>query len=108
MENPFDIVHEFEKQIAKYTGAKFATATDSCSHAIFLSSVYCKKNYTKVTIPKKTYISVPLQLIHAGYEINFADKNWEGYYYIEPTPIIDAAGRFTKNMYIHETKIKRA
>jgi len=103
MANPFELVHEFERQVAKYTGSPFATATDSCSHAIFLSSIYCKKNHNEVTIPKNTYISIPMQLIHAGYKLNFVDKDWKGYYYIEPTPIIDAAPRFTENMYIPGT-----
>ena len=33
----FEIVDQFEKTIAKFYGAPYAIATDSCTHAIELS-----------------------------------------------------------------------
>lgn len=101
--NPFEYVKEFEKQVAEYAGAPFGIATDCCSHALFLSLHYYKQKNgipDVVRIPKNTYVSVAMQLIHSGYTIKFTDKEWEGIYYIEPTNIIDSAPRFTKNMYI--------
>ena len=38
--NPFEYVHEFERQVAEYAGAPYGIATDCCSHAIFLSAMY--------------------------------------------------------------------
>ena len=33
--NPFSVVKDFEDSIAKYTGAKYAVAVDSCTNAVF-------------------------------------------------------------------------
>lgn len=102
MSNPFDIVHEFERVVAKYSGAPYSIATDCCSHAIFLSAIYYKKIHGSCTVkvPKNTYVSAPSQLIHAGFDVEFSDIQWSGVYPIEPTNIIDGAPRFTKDMYI--------
>jgi len=105
MSNPFDIVHEFERVVAKYSGAPYSIATDCCSHAIFLSAIYYKKIHGSCTVkvPKNTYVSAPSQLIHAGFDVEFSDIQWSGVYPIEPTNIIDGAPRFTKDMYIKGT-----
>jgi len=102
--NPFDTVHEFERVIADYANAPYAIATDCCSHAIFLSAIYYKKmnGACAVEVPKNTYVSAPTQLIHAGFDVEFVDKEWSGTYTIEPTNIVDGAPRFTKDMYIKE------
>ena len=34
----FELVHEFEKKIAKFYGSPFAVGVDSCTHAIELCS----------------------------------------------------------------------
>lgn len=104
--NPFEYVTEFERQVAEYAGAPYAIATDCCSHSIFLSATYYKLSRTMpaiVTLPKNTYVSVPMQLRHAGYNIEFKDIKWEGAYTIEPTNIVDAAPRFRKGMYVPGT-----
>lgn len=96
--NPYKIVQMFEEEVAAYTGAPFAVAVDSCTNAIFLSCKYL--NVKEVTIPKKTYLSVPMSILHAGGELNFEDRQWSGIYQLEPYSIYDAAKRFTSNMYI--------
>jgi len=57
-----------------------------------------------VTIPSKTYLSVPQSIIHAGGEVVFdtsiETNSWKGIYQLKPYPIYDAAKRFTSNMYI--------
>lgn len=106
MANPFDTVHEFERAIADYAGAPYGIATDCCSHAIFLCATYHKIKHGlpgSVVIPRNTYVSVPLQLMHAGYTVEFADIEWEGAYTIEPTNIVDAAPRFRRGMYMPGT-----
>ena len=91
--NPFSVVKDFEDSIAKYTGAKYAVAVDSCTNAIFLCCKYL--NVKHVTIPARTYLSIPMSIIHSGGEVIFdKDKNinnWEGIYQLKPYPIWDSA-----------------
>jgi len=96
--NPYEIVKMFEEEVAAYTGAPYAIAVDSCTNAIFLCCKYLIVR--EVTIPKKTYLSVPMSIIHSGAEVVFEDRDWRGIYKLEPYPIFDAAKRFTSNMYI--------
>lgn len=100
--NPFDLVHEFESQIAEYTGAPYATATDCCSHAIYLSLYYYKQqnpdlNY--ISLPKNTYVSVAMQALHLDLDVNFIDKVWSGCYNIGNTNVVDSAARLYRNCY---------
>ena len=96
--NPYEIVKMFEEEIAQYTGAPYAISVDSCTNALFLCCKYL--NVTQVTIPKHTYLSVPMSIIHSGAEVVFEDRDWSGVYKLEPYPIFDAAKRFTSDMYI--------
>lgn len=100
--NPFDLVHEFESQIAEYTGAPYATATDCCSHAIYLSLYYYKQqnpdlNY--ISLPKNTYVSVAMQALHLDLDVTFIDKVWSGCYNIGNTNVVDSAARLYRNCY---------
>jgi len=99
--NPYKIVQMFEEEVAEYTGSPYAISVDSCTNAIFLCCKYL--NVKEVTIPKKTYLSVPQSIIHAGGKVKFQDIEWEGIYKLEPYPIYDSAKRFTSNMYIPNT-----
>lgn len=95
--NPFNIVKNFEEEICNYTGAKYAVCIDSCTNAIFLCCKYLKvKN---ITIPRKTYLSVPQAIINAGGKVKLEDVIWKGLYQLKPYPIFDSALRFTENMY---------
>ena len=96
--NPYKIVQMFEEEVAEYTGAPYAISVDSCTNALFLCCKYL--NVTQVTIPKYTYLSVPMSIIHSGAEVVFEDRKWSGVYKLEPYPIFDAAKRFTSDMYI--------
>lgn len=95
--NPFLIVAEFEQTIAAWAGSKYGVAVESGTAAIFLSCVYSKVG--KVTIPARTYPSVPCSIIHAGGEVEFRDYKWSGVYQLEPYLIWDSALRFQPNMY---------
>ena len=92
-----NVIRQFEKTIANYCGAPYGIAVESCSAAILLSCLYLKVK--EVTIPKKTYFSVPFSIRHAGGTVKFVDHTWMGAYCLEPYPIIDSAMRFKKNMY---------
>ena len=96
--NPYQIVQLFEEEVAQYTGAPYAVSVDSCTNALFLCCKYL--NVREVTIPKHTYLSVPMSIIHSGAEVVFEDRDWSGIYKLEPYPIFDAAKRFTSDMYI--------
>ena len=96
--NPTEVVDIFEKKVADFCGSKFAVAVDCCSNAIFLILKYIN-NPQKVKIPYFTYASVPMQILHAGYEFEFVDKKWSGTYKLDPLDVWDFAGRWTKGMY---------
>jgi len=99
--NPYKIVQMFEEEVADYTGSPNAISIDSCTNAIFLCCKYL--NVNEVTIPKKTYLSVPQSIIHAGGKVKFEDIEWLGIYQLKPYPIYDSAKRLTSNMYIPKT-----
>lgn len=96
--NPYKIVQMFEEEVAEYTGAPYAIALDNCTDALFLCCVYSK--VTEVTIPKKTYLSVPQAIMSSGGKVLFDDTEWKGVYELKPYKIYDSARRFTSNMYI--------
>jgi dTDP-4-amino-4,6-dideoxygalactose transaminase len=99
--NPYKIVQMFEEEIANYTGAPYAISVDSCTNALFLCCKYL--NVTKVVVPKHTYLSVPMSIIHAGGKPEFKDIKWKGIYKLKPYNIYDAAKRFTAGMYIKDS-----
>ena len=96
--HPFDTVAKFEEALAEYAGSKYAVAVNSCTSALLLACAYMKVE--EVTIPKRTYVSVPCSIIHAGGKVKFEDREWSGIYQLKPYPIYDGAKRFRKNMYI--------
>jgi dTDP-4-amino-4,6-dideoxygalactose transaminase len=91
----------FEEEVAEYTGAPYAVALDNCTDALFLCCVYSK--VTEVTIPKKTYLSVPQAIMSSGGKVLFEDIEWKGIYQLKPYNIYDSARRFTNNMYISDS-----
>ena len=103
--NPYKIVQMFEEEVAEYTGAPYAVSVDSCTNALFLICTYLKVK--TITIPSKTYLSVPMSIIHAGGEVIFDQSpitnHWQGIYQLKPYSIYDAAKRFTSGMYIPES-----
>lgn len=107
MNTPWDNVTKFEEIIADYAGSKYAVAVDSCTNAIFLSLKYAKdvlqQDIDCIKVPKKTYISVPMQVMHAGYKVKFTTEEWVGAYQLKPLSIYDSAQRFTKGMYVPDS-----
>ncbi len=99
--NPFDTVHEFERQIAEYTGAPYATATDCCTHAVYMCLYWHKQkhNIKHIVLPTNTYVSIAMQAIHLDLDIIFERKKWSGMYDIGNTNIIDSAARLYKGCY---------
>lgn len=98
----YETVWEFERQVASFAGAKYGVATDSCTSAIFLSLKYTETQVHRggaVICPARTYVSVPMSILHAGYRLKFEDFEWSGAYELKPHPIWDSALRFRRGMY---------
>ena len=98
-EDPRDVIEIFENKVAKFAGSKYAVAIDCCSHGLFLCMQYLKCKDT-ITIPKHTYVSAPMQIIHAGCKVKFEDLEWSGIYQLKPYPIWDGAVRWRKDMFV--------
>lgn len=98
LHNPYKIVRLFEEEVAHYTNAPYAVSVDSCTNAIFLCCKYL--NVDEVIVPRKTYLSVPMSVMHAGGKVVFDNSAWSGCYQLKPYPIWDAAKRLTSDMYI--------
>jgi len=105
MKNPYQPVRDFEAALCEYTGAPFAVALNSCTAALLLAVKWClfpgvKIVRTHIEIPARTYVSVPMSIIHAGCRPYFRDYQWHGAYQLRPSPVWDCARRFTGNMHI--------
>lgn len=104
----YKITEEFESKLSEYTGAKYVVTLDNMSNALFLS-LYYEKNVSKtitgetITIPSRTYPSVPCEIIHSGLKVNFESvegKTIKGPYQLKGSNVWDSALRFTADMYI--------
>lgn len=99
--NPYQVVKDFEVALAEFVGSKHAVAVDNCTNALFLCCYYSKVQ--EVTIPAKTYVSVPSAIIHAGGSVKFEHVDWEGSYQLKPYPIYDSACQLCRGMYVPGT-----
>jgi dTDP-4-amino-4,6-dideoxygalactose transaminase len=107
----YKITEDFEKALSDYTGAPYVVTLDNQSNGLFLTLYYeynVKKNITTlpITIPARTYPSVPCEIIHAGLKVDFypvKGTTIKGAYKLLGTNIWDSALRFTADMYIPES-----
>ena len=97
----FNVIKQFEEEIAKFYGAPYAVAVDCCTHAIELC--LRKQNIKHYTVPKRTYISIPFLANKLNITFDWRDEEWEDFYYLGGTNIIDAAVLWKKNSYIPNT-----
>lgn len=98
----FNTVELFEKKIAEFYGAPYAVATDCCTHAVELS-LRMQQPTGVITVPKQTYISIPFTLQKLGLDWQWKDEEWQHYYYLGGTNIIDAAVHFQEHGYVPNT-----
>ena len=96
----FNKITEFENKVAKFFGSPYAVAVDCCTHGIELCLRY--KNIRKITVPKRTYISIPFLASKLNIDLEWKDEVWTNYYYLTDN-IIDAAVLWEKNSYIPNT-----
>jgi dTDP-4-amino-4,6-dideoxygalactose transaminase len=103
----YKITEDFEKSLSDYTGAPYVVTVDNMSNALFLA-LYYEKNVTKsiwddtISIPCRTYPSVPCEIIHAGLKVNFEPvdgKTIKGMYQLKGSNVWDSALSFTADMY---------
>jgi dTDP-4-amino-4,6-dideoxygalactose transaminase len=98
----YKVTEDFEKALAEYTGAPYAVTLDNQSNGLFLALMWENVKGKEITIPARTYPSVPCEIIHAGAKVNFRSvegTTLKGAYQLEPTNVWDAALSFTANMY---------
>lgn len=109
--DPRDVIDMFEEKVAKFSGSKYAVSVDCCSHGLFLSLKYVQKTGelpkdATLKIPKMTYISAPMQIVHAGNNVAFEDLEWSGVYQLKGSRIWDGAVRWTKDMYVGDNALQ--
>jgi len=96
----FEIVKIFEEKIADFFGSPYAVSVDSCTHGIELCLRYQKIG--TITVPKRTYISVPFLSNKLNINLEWIDEDWQDYYILNKDfkPIYDAAVLWKKDSYI--------
>ena len=112
MTDPWAVVAAFERALAAYTGAPDVVTVDSCTNALGLALRWRRKTASRcgghahtaevcgtVALPRRTYVGVPMQALHAGYWLAWRDEDWTGEYELQPWGIWDAARRFERGMY---------
>jgi dTDP-4-amino-4,6-dideoxygalactose transaminase len=105
-EGVHQITADFEEVLCKYSSAKYAVALDNESNGLFLSLTYEDIKNKVISIPARTYPSVPCEIIHAGGKVKFLPvegKTLKGAYPLIGSKTWDSALRFTSKMYIPNT-----
>ena len=98
--SPYKVTRDLEAALCEYTGASYAVCVNSCTAAILLAVKWCDRNNgVEIEIPKRTYMSVPMSIIHACCSVTWREEDWKGEYQLKPYPIWDSARRFTSGMY---------
>lgn len=98
MSKAYQVVRDFEKEVASWSGAKYGVAVESCCAALFLCLKYFQSP-NLITIPKRTYIGVAMAVVNSGNILEFSNEKWKGSYQLKPLPIVDSALCFKKDMY---------
>ena len=112
MKSPYNVVKDFEESIAEYAGSKYAVAVSSCTEALLLACAYWfeYRDFDKwrdettrniISLPKRTYVGVPMSVINAGGKVHWRDEEWVGAYQLKPAPIWDSAKWLTTGIYKH-------
>lgn len=92
---------EFENLIRDYYGSRYAIAVDCCTHALELCLRYTKPIFS--TSPKHTYLSVPMTFMKLNIPFTWNHDDWQDYYYLGNTNIVDAAVYWKQDGYIPGT-----
>lgn len=96
----FNTITKFEEKIAEFFGSPYAIAVDCCTHGVELCLRYT--NARKISVPKRTYISIPFLAEKLRIELEWKDEEWKDFYYLT-NKIIDSAVLWEKDSYISDT-----
>lgn len=96
----FNIVTEFENQVAEFFGAPYAIAVDSCTHGVELALRYTNADYIRV--PNRTYLSIPFLANKLNIGLFWKDEHWVDYYHLTDQ-VVDAAVLWKEDSYIPNT-----
>ena len=96
----FKVIEDFENEVARFFGAPNAVAVDCCTHGLELCLRL--KNATSISVPKHTYLSVPMLANKLGIALNWKEEEWQDFYYVTDE-IIDAAVNWKRDSYIPGT-----
>ena len=96
----FEAVTKLEERLAEFFNAPYVVCLDACTHGIELC--LRMQNIETITVPKRTYISVPFLANKLNIELKWKDEEWNDYYKINDDlkPIYDAAVLWKRNSYI--------
>jgi len=97
----FEVVTKFENKLANFFGAPYAIAVDCCTHGVELCLRYEEVDF--ITVPKRTYLSIPFLANKLWIDLNWKDENWVDYYNLSYGNVIDAAVLWKKNSYVPNT-----
>lgn len=97
-------VFEFEQELAKYLGAKYVIATDSCTSALFVSLKFeaLQRGILDVVIPSMTVPLVAAAVIESGHRLLFNDNTgWVGNAYrLKGTNVYDSAHELRRDQCV--------
>ena len=96
----FESVKKLENKIADFFGSPYAVAVDSCTHGVELCLRLLGSN--KISVPARTYISIPFLSNKLGLELEWREENWKDYYHLTEK-VIDAAVLWKRNSYVSGT-----
>lgn len=96
----FETVKKFEDKVAEFFGSPYAVAVDCCTHGIELCLRY--QDINLITVPRRTYISVPFLSAKLNISLEWNDDNWQDYYAVNKhsDTIYDAAVLWKQGSYI--------
>ena len=98
----FNTVQDFEHEVADFFGAPYGVAVDSCTHGVELCLRRAKPS-KPLSIPKRTYISIPFLAGKLGLPWHWREEEWVDYYELGDTKIYDAAVLWKKDSYLDGT-----
>jgi len=104
------VVREFEQELCRYVGAKYACSTSSATAAIQLCLNLSTEPDDFVVLPSILPPVVANAVHHADLDVNFVDEvEWVGwsydlYTYGDGRRIIDSAQRLDRNQFANEAK----
>lgn len=96
----FKPIRDFEDEVASFFAAPYAIATDCCTHAVELCLRYTKAK--EITVPKHTYISIPMLATKLSIDLKWQDLDWRDHYNVTDR-VIDAAVLWKANSYVPKT-----